>query len=147
MTLARAVRRSSESTGLLPPRVRSPPAQPVSTRSQNGSVAVVECRRSEPARLEPRYERDCTDEQSGAASSLPSIAPTSRPSGRPCSRCVRGTSSATLLLLTQLSVCCIDRLNPPPQAVILWGFERSALDSSGTTCIGQCATCYFVADS
>jgi hypothetical protein len=36
------------------------------------------------------------------------------PSGRRCSTCVCGTSSATLLLPTQWSVCCIDRLNSPP---------------------------------
>jgi len=46
-------------------------------------------------------------------SSLASTAPTSTPSGRRCSTCVCGTSSATLLLPTQWSVCCIDRLNPP----------------------------------
>jgi hypothetical protein len=48
--------------------------------------------------------------------SLPSSAPTSKPSGCRCSSFVFGTSSATLRLLTQISVCCIDQLNPPPEA-------------------------------
>lgn len=38
--------------------------------------------------------------------------PTSAPSGYPCNRSGVSASFATLLLLTQLIVCCIHRLNP-----------------------------------
>ena len=40
--------------------------------------------------------------------------PTSMPSGCRCSRFASGKSSATLLPLERIVVCCIDRLNPPP---------------------------------
>ena len=55
--------------------------------------------------------------RSHAASSLASSAPTSAPSGYPNSRFLVAVSSATLLVPTRLSVCCIDRLNPPLVAV------------------------------
>jgi len=40
------------------------------------------------------------------------------PSGCPCNGFASGTSSATLLLPTQGSVCCIDQLNSPCVAVV-----------------------------
>ena len=52
------------------------------------------------------------------------------PSERPCSRFVSGTSSATLLLPTQWSVCCIDQLNPPPIA----DYQRIAPPSVRAAC-------------
>src|SRR4249919_3015735 len=113
MAHVRAVQPLNESTGLRPPSVRSPPVQPASAQSGNGCVAAVESHRSAQRCLESSHGRDRTDEQSGAASSPASNAPTSGPSGPRCSTCVCGTSSATLLLLTQRSVCCIDWLNPP----------------------------------
>ena len=118
MALARAVQPLNESTGLRPPSARSPPVQPASAQSANGCVAAAENHPSDQKCLELSHERDRTDAQSGAASSLASNAPTSWPSARRCSTCVCGTSSATLLLPTQWSVCCIDRLNPPPSAEV-----------------------------
>src|ERR1043166_8445826 len=131
MAHARAGQLLNESNGLRPLSVRSPPVQPASAQSRNGCVAVVESHRSAQRCLEPSHGRDRTDEQSGAASSLPSSAPTSMPSERPCSTCVCGTSSATLLLLTQRSVCCIDRLNPPCKAE-----ARLAPQSLHCSCLG-----------
>jgi hypothetical protein len=46
--------------------------------------------------------------------------PTSQLSGFPCNKSGAFASSATLLLLTQLQVCCIHRLNPQPQAAAPW---------------------------
>src|SRR4029450_920603 len=100
MAHAGAVQPSNESTDLRPPSVRSPPVQPASAQSGNGGVAAVENHRAAQKFLESSQERDRTDEQSGAASSLASNVPTSGPSVRRCSTCVCGTSSATLLLLT-----------------------------------------------
>jgi hypothetical protein len=61
---------------------------------------------------------DCAKPESGEASSPASIAPTSAPSAPQSSRCAFAASSATLLLLMQRLVCCIDRLNPPPKGVV-----------------------------
>ena len=72
-------------------------------------------------------------ERSDEASSLASTAPTSRPSGPLCNRCA--SSSATLLLLTQRSVCCIDRLNPPPKA----DMPCDVLEAE-TGCVGSVAS-------
>ncbi|MFZ2293882.1 MAG: hypothetical protein WAW46_02470, partial [Polaromonas sp.] len=47
---------------------------------------------------------------------LSSIAPTLKLSGFACNRSVVFASFATLLLLTQYLVCCIDRLNPSCKA-------------------------------
>src|SRR5678816_1139041 len=116
MAHARAVQPSNESTGLRPPSVRSPRVQPASAQSATGCVAALGSHRSAQKCLESSHERDRRDEQSGAASSLASSVPTSGPSGRRCSTCVCGASSATLLLPTQWSVCCIDQLNPPSLA-------------------------------
>ena len=116
MAHARAVQPLNVSTGLRPPSVISPPVRLASAQLGNGCVAAVESHRSAQRCLESSHERDRTNERSDAASNLASIAPTSGPSGRLCNTCVCGTSSATLLLPTQSSVCCIDPLNPPPQA-------------------------------
>jgi hypothetical protein len=56
--------------------------------------------------------------QSRATSSLISSAPTSVPSGFLNSISVAFVSFATLLLLAQSVVCCIDRLNPPSEAAV-----------------------------
>src|SRR5678809_1597911 len=118
MAHARAVQPLNESTGLRPPSVRSPRVQPASAQSATGCVAALGSHRSAQKCLESSHERDRRDEQSGAASSLASSVPTSGPSGRRCSTCVCGTSSATLLLPTQWSVCCIDQLNPPGNGLV-----------------------------
>src|SRR5678815_4416043 len=94
MAHPRAVQPLYESTGLRPPSVRSPRAQPASAHSADGCVAAVESHRSAQKCLEPSHERDRTDAQSDAASSLASNAPTSRPSGRRCSTCLLYTSDA-----------------------------------------------------
>src|SRR5678816_703124 len=132
MAHARAVQPLNESTGLRPPSVRSPRVQPVSAQSATGCVAALGSHRSAQKCLESSHERDRRDERSGAASSLASSVPTSGPSGRRCSTCVCGTSSATLLLPTQWSVCCIDQLNPPSLAVL-----RSAKRSRSSRCDGS----------
>src|SRR5471030_2781936 len=112
MPLGRGSQRSSESICLPRRLVRFPPSRPASTPSRTECAQAVGCHPSGPVRLAPMCAPDRTAEQSVGASSLPSIAPTSRPSGCPSSRSVAAASYATLLLPTQLSVCCIDQLNP-----------------------------------
>src|SRR3954469_14532268 len=64
----------------------------------------------------PTYALDQTTGLSGEATHPGASAPTSTPSGFPYSKSVVFASSATLPLLTQKSLCCIDRLNPQPVA-------------------------------
>src|SRR5450755_5157467 len=109
MQLGRAMQRPFESIDLPPPHARSPHVRPRSAPLGPGAALPDGCHQTRPEFLALTYAPGQTAWLSGGASSLASIAPTSRPSGRPCSRCACGTSSATLLLLAQLSVCCIDR--------------------------------------
>src|SRR5450759_424582 len=55
---------------------------------------------------------DQTTGQSAGGTHLSAIGPTSELSGFPYNKSVVFASSATLLLLTQILVCCVDRLNP-----------------------------------
>ena len=109
-------RRSNAST--VPPsaHARSLPSLPPSTRLRSVDAQAAECHPFEP-RCPPRTRpRDQRASLSDEASSQPSIAPTSMPSGWRCRTFVSGTSSATLFLPKQWLVCCADRLNPPPSA-------------------------------
>src|SRR5450756_2940440 len=59
---------------------------------------------------------DQTTVRSAGENHLSASGSTLELSGFPCNRSVVFASSATLLLLTQILVCCIDRLNPQPRA-------------------------------
>lgn len=87
--------------------------QPRTTPSRTGIAAVAECHQFSPRCFGSRCAAGQKVGLSAEASSLLSSAPTSKPSGCRCSSFVSGTSSATLHLLMQFSVCCIDQLNPP----------------------------------
>src|SRR5450755_3293716 len=115
MQLDREVQRLFGSIDLPPRHARSLHARPRSAPFGPGAAALDGCRQTRPEFLALTYAPGQTACLSRAASSLASIAPTSRPSGCPCSRCACGTSSATLLLLAQRSVCCVDQLNPPSE--------------------------------
>ena len=80
------------------------------------AAPAAECHQFSPRCFGSRCAVGQTTGRSGEASSLPSNAPTSKPSGCRCSSFASCTSSATLRLLTQFSVCCIDQLNPPSKA-------------------------------
>src|SRR4030042_4319895 len=61
---------------------------------------------------------DQTTGRSAVESRLSASAPTSELSGFQCNRFAVSVSSATLLLLTQILVCCIDRLKPQHKVLI-----------------------------
>src|SRR4051812_38709712 len=80
----------------------------------SGDAAPGVSRRFRQESHVPTYALDQTTGQSGEATHLGASAPTSTPSGSPYSRSVVFASSATLPLLTQRLLCCIDRLNLHP---------------------------------
>jgi len=115
---APAMWRSHGSTTPPPDRGRFPHARPGSAPSEIVAAPADECRHARP-----RYSAlSCGDGQrgtrSGARTRPTASDPTSAPSGCPCSRSSSCASSATLLLPMQLSVCCIDHMNPRPKADI-----------------------------
>src|SRR3954468_24820569 len=82
----------------------------------------------------PTYALDQTTGQSGEATHLGASAPTSTPSGYPYSRSVVFASSATLPLLMQRLLCCIDRLNLQPIAdTAAHGSRRHSVNPRTTT--------------
>src|SRR5689334_19492951 len=116
MALARGCWRSLESRSRPLQHVRSLRARTKSAPSKTGTALAAVCRLFGTESLRPTNAIDRTTGLSVAGCRLLSSAPTSGPSGCPCSRSAFDTSSATLLLLTQFLVCCIDRLNPQGDA-------------------------------
>src|SRR4051812_15003519 len=115
MVIAQEGRRSIGSNGPLPQRAISPHVQLKSAPMASGDAAPGVSRRFRQESPVPTYALDQTTGQSGEATHLGASAPTSTPSGSPYSRSVVFASSATLPLLTQRLLCCIDRLNPQPK--------------------------------
>ena len=102
--------RSSELTGPPPWRVIFLRVRPRSAPIANGDVLADVSHLSEPGYL---VSTSAPDQIAGLfveAFHLSSIAPSSKLSGSASNRSVVFVSSATLLLLAQSLVCCIDRL-------------------------------------
>src|SRR3954470_3980105 len=81
----------------------------------------------------PTYALDQTTGLSGEATHPGASAPTSTPSGFPYSKSVVFASSATLPLLTQRLLCCIDRLNPQSIAAVRTSKHRRLMPDHATT--------------
>lgn len=103
-------------------RIDSPATIAREISSRSAKVNAVVARRRPAGRNPPVSAKNLWTDvfpgqracQSRVASSLVSSAPTSVPSGLLNRISVAVVSFATLLLLAQSVVCCIDRLNPPP---------------------------------
>src|SRR3954470_13282892 len=121
MVIAQEGRRSIGSNGPLPQRAISPHVQPKSAPMASGDAAPGVSRRFRQESHVPTYALDQTTGLFGEATHPGASAPTSTPSGFPYSKSVVFASSATLPLLTQKSLCCIDRLNPQPIADVVHG--------------------------
>src|SRR5580765_2941151 len=113
MALARAEMLSNASSDRMPEHAIFLHVQPTPAPTSNGDVAPDVSHPSPPECLVLMSGSDQTTGRSAEATPLSASAPTSRPSDFPCNRSSVFASSATLLLLTQSLVCCIDRLNPP----------------------------------
>src|SRR5665647_3173020 len=118
MVLAREVLRLSGLTGLpqqraifLRVRLRSAPIA-------NGNALADVSHPSQPGCVVSTSDPGQIAELSVEGILLSSIAPTLKLSGSACNKSVVFASFATLLLLTQFLVCCIDRLNPRHEAAI-----------------------------
>jgi hypothetical protein len=103
----RVRRRPARPTPAISPRVR-----PALAPGWSGVVGPAVFRLSQPESLVPMSGFDQTVGRSAGETHASASDPTSAPSGFPCNRSGVFASSATLLLLAQSLVCCIDRLNP-----------------------------------
>src|SRR3954466_1959535 len=116
MVIAQEGLQSNGSSGPPPQRAISPHAQPKSAPKASGDAQQGVSRRPRQECHAPMNVLDQTTGQSGEATHPRASAPTSRPSGFPYSKFVVFASSATLPLLTQRLLCCIDGLNLQPKA-------------------------------
>src|SRR3954465_12796530 len=124
MVIAQEGRRSIGSNGPLPQGAISPHVQPKSAPMASGDAQPGVSRRFRQESPVPTYALDQTTRQSGEATHPGASAPTSTPSGFPYSRSVVFSSFATLPLLTQRLLCCIDRLNLQPIGVLHSGTAK-----------------------
>src|SRR5664279_3810137 len=92
--------------------------RPMSAPTPNGNAAPGESRPSRPECPVPTNALDQTTGQSGGETHLRASAPTSRLSDYRYKNSAVFASFATLLLLKQNLVCCIDRLKPQSIAVV-----------------------------
>src|ERR1700730_16185377 len=113
MVLARRQMLSNGSSDRMPEHAIFLHVQPTSAPTSNGDVAPDVSHPSPPECLVLMSGFDQTTGRSAEGTPLSASAPTSRLSDFPCNRSSVFASSATLLLLTQSLVCCIDPLNPP----------------------------------
>src|SRR3984893_5132237 len=113
MVLARRQMLSNESSDRMPEHAIFLHVQPTSAPTSNGDVAPDVSHPSPPECLVLMSGFDQTTGRSAEGTPLSASAPTSRLSDFPCNRSSVFASSATLLLLTQSLVCCIDQLNSP----------------------------------
>lgn len=116
MVLELEALQSNGSIAPQPGHAISLPARPRSAPAAIDSAVPDVCRQSQPGCDLQMSGFGQTTGQSAGGTHPSSSAPTSAPSGSPSTRSVVFASPATLLLLTQGLVCCIDRLNPPPKA-------------------------------
>src|ERR1700732_942264 len=112
MVLARRQMLSNGSSDRMPEHAIFLHVQPTSAPTSNGDVAPDVSHPSPPECLVSMSGFDQTTGRSAEGTPLSASAPTSRLSDFPCNRSSVFASSATLLLLTQSLVCCIDPLNP-----------------------------------
>src|SRR5437899_8736526 len=91
-------------------------ARPRSVLMAIVAVAQGECRLIQQEFVELKNDFGQTPEQSVGGIRLSSNVPTSLPSEFQSNKSWVFASSATLLLLTQRLVCCIDRLNSRPNS-------------------------------
>src|ERR1700737_948981 len=113
MVLARRQMLSNGSSDRMPEHAIFLSVSPTSAPTSNGGVAPDVSPPSPPECLVLMSGFDQTTGRSAEGTPLSASAPTSRLSGFPCNRSSVFASSATLLLLTQSLVCCIDQLNSP----------------------------------
>src|ERR1035437_155583 len=116
MVRARGTLQSSESTGPPPLHAIFLLVQPKSEIISNDVAELVVSHHSLPKCVVLKGGFDQTTGRSAGENHLSASVPTLELFGFPCNRSVVFASSATLLLLTQILVCCIDRLNPQPKA-------------------------------
>src|SRR3990172_3423340 len=117
MVRAREKLQSNESTDLPPLHAIFLRVQSKSEIISNDVAEPVVSHHSRPECVVLKGGFDQTTVRSAGENHLSASAPTLALSGFPCNRSVVFVSSATLLLLlTQILVCCIDRLNPQPLA-------------------------------
>src|SRR3984893_8885584 len=111
MALARRQMLSNGASDRMPEHAIFLHVQPTSAPTSNGDVAPDASNPSPPECLVSLSGFDQTTGRSAEGTPLSASAPTSRLSDFPCNRSSVFASSATLLLLTQSLVCCIDQLN------------------------------------
>src|SRR5512133_3677423 len=116
MVLAREGLPLTELTDPPPQREIFPRVQLRLAPIENDVALADVCHPSQPGCVESTSDRHQTTGRSVGGIHLSSIAPTSKLSEFVSNRFVVFVSSATLLLLAQFLVCCIDRFNPRPQA-------------------------------
>src|SRR5450759_2819373 len=107
---------SSEPTGPLPLHAIFLRAQPKSELFSNAAAEPDVSRHSLPKCLGLKSGFDRTTGRSAEENRLSASVPTLTPFDFQYNKSGFSVSSATLLLLTQILVCCIDRLNPHRQA-------------------------------
>src|SRR3970282_2389291 len=109
---------SSESTDPQPRHGRFLHAPPRSVPDRIGDARGDVSHPWQQGRYAPRCACGQTAGQSRVEIRPGASAPTSKPSGNPYRKSAIDTSFATLLLLTQNLLCCIDRLNPQLSAAV-----------------------------
>src|SRR3954466_2318467 len=119
MVIAQEERLSNGWNGRPPQRAISPHVQPKSAPMASGDAQPGVSRQPRQECHVPTNALDQTTGQSGEATHPGASAPTSTPSGFPYSKSVVFASSATLPLLTQRLLCCIDKLNLQSKADLI----------------------------
>src|ERR1700732_5232099 len=113
MAPGRAEMLSNGSSDRMPEHAIFLHVQPKRAPTSTGDVAPDVSHPSPPECVVLMSGSDQTTGRSAEGTPLSASAPTSRLSDFPCNRSPVSASSATLLLLTQSLVCCIDQLNSP----------------------------------
>src|SRR5450755_2785779 len=113
--LAQASLQSNGSNDPPPPHAISLHVRPKSALIWSDIVAPDEFRLSPPKSVVWTNGFDQTTLRSAEEIRPSASDPTSQLSDFPCNKSGAFASSATLLLLTQLQVCCIHQLNPQPK--------------------------------
>src|SRR5450759_3121386 len=112
MAHARGTLQSSEPTGPLPLHAIFLRVQPKSELLSNAAAVPVLSHHSLPKCLGLKSGFDRTTGRSAEENRLSASVPTLTPFDFQYNKSGFSVSSATLLLLTQILACCIDRLNP-----------------------------------
>src|SRR5450756_61647 len=118
MALARGTSRSSEPTGQPLLHAISLRVQPKSEIILNAAVVPVVSHHARPRCVGLKSGFDRTTVRFVEEIRLSASVPTSTPFDFQYNKSGFSVSSATLLLLTQILVCCIDRLKPQHEAAI-----------------------------